>query len=272
VPRQDASSGVNKFTFLADPTGKRPRQVVPFLPNEDPAVTRIWAIHGASHGKSVYLFYHRISLLKGVDVFLDFKLEGMGIAKSESDELQFKRLTAPDGSTDFWKSDLPTFGVFAIRGPEFIYLWGSLATGMYLARTRPGSIEDLASYEYLVEAPTVNDPNTSPRWEKVFNGQCVLFDSVPNEMSVSYNVHLKKYIAFHSFHRENKIVLRTAKRLTGPWGEPQVVYRPTLSSADELIYAAKEHPELARDGGRVLYVTYISSASYIPQLIEVTLS
>ena len=38
-----------------------------------------------------------------------------------------------------------------------------------------------------------------------------------------------------------------------------------------MIYAAKEHPELAADGGRRLYVTYVNSATYVPQLLEVTL-
>ena len=31
------------------------------------------------------------------------------------------------------------------------YVWGSIMTGMYLARTRPAAIADLGSYEYLVK-------------------------------------------------------------------------------------------------------------------------
>jgi hypothetical protein len=97
------------------------------------------------------------------------------------------------------------------------------------------------------------------------------FDSVPNEMSATYNPYLRRHVAFHSLHRENKIVMRTAPIVTGPWGEPQIVYAPEKVGDADLIYATKEHPELAADGGRVLYVTFVNSATYVPQMIEVTL-
>jgi hypothetical protein len=65
--------------------------------------------------------------------------------------------------------------------------------------------------------------------------------------------------------------MRTAPALTGPWSAPQVVYRPQRVGDADLIYAAKEHPELARDNGRIVYVTFVNSATYIPQLFELTL-
>src|SRR4051812_26752991 len=72
VPKQDASHGIRNFRFLSDEDPKRPRQIVPFAPDEDPAVNRIWAIHGVVVGSRIYLFYHRITLLKGLDVFSSF--------------------------------------------------------------------------------------------------------------------------------------------------------------------------------------------------------
>jgi hypothetical protein len=271
VPRQNVSNGIQQFKFLSQKDGKRPRQLVPFAAGEDPDIHRVWAIHGTCLGGRIYLFYHRITLLKGVDVFMNFQLDGMGIARANVDELQFERLRAPDGTLEFWKNDVPTFGVFVERTNDYIYLWGSLATGMYLARTPPGSISDLESYEYLVEAPTKTQPTMPPRWLKKFVPTATLFDSVPNEMSAAYNPHLKKHVAFHSLHRENKIVMRTAPNIVGPWGEPQIVYRPEKVNDTELIYAVKEHPELASADGRVVYMTYVNSATYVPQLIEVTL-
>jgi uncharacterized protein DUF4185 len=271
VPQQDAAKGIQQFQFLADADGRRPRQLVPFAPHEDPNKHRVWAIHGTCTADHIYLFYHRITLLKGVDVFVNFQLDGMGIAKATVDKLEFERLTAPDGTLEFWKGDVPSFGVFVERAEDCIYIWGSLATGMYLARTRHDAIADLESYEYLVEAPTIRHPATRSRWSREFLPTAPLFDSVPNEMSAAYNRHLKQYVAFHSLHRENKIAMRTAPQITGPWSEPQIVYRPERITDSDLIYAAKEHPELASQDGRVLYVTYVNSATYVPQLIEVTL-
>jgi hypothetical protein len=272
VPRQNASQEIKNFRFLSDDAGTRPRQIVPFAADEDPAKHRIWPIHGIAVGDHVYLFYHRITLLKGVDVFTNFQLDGMGIARADADKLDFARLTAPDGTREFWKGNEPSFGVFVDTSDDYIYLWGSLLTGMHLARTRPNMIQDFAQYEYLVEAPTAANPDRPPRWDRSFKPTAQLFDAVPNEMSAAYNPHLRKYLAFHSFHRENKIVIRTADRVTGPWSAAQFVYRPPRIKDDELIYAAKEHPELARDGGRILYVTYVNSATYVPQLIEIRLN
>jgi hypothetical protein len=271
VPQQDASRGIKQFRFLAQDGGNRPRQIVLFAPGEDPAVYRLWAIHGTCVGQQVYLFYHRITLLKGVDVFVNFQLDGMGLARANLDKLQFTRLTAPDGTREFWKGNEPSFGVFVEKADDYLYLWGCLATGMHLARTRPESIEKLSSYEYLVEAPTVRQPNLAPRWSSAFQPTAALFDSVPNEMSAAYNPYLGKHVAFHTLHRENKIVMRTAPRITGPWSNGEIVYRPERIKESDLVYAAKEHPELARDSGRVLYVTFVNSTSYVPQLIEVRL-
>ena len=136
VPRQDASRGITNFRFLSDESGKRPRQIIPFAADEDPAKHRLWAIHGAAVGQHVFLFYHRITLLDGVDVFMNFQLDGMGIARADVATYDFKRLTAPDGTHLFWKGEAPTFGVFVTRADDYVYLWGSLATGMHLARTR----------------------------------------------------------------------------------------------------------------------------------------
>jgi hypothetical protein len=272
VPRQNASNGIRDFRFLATADGKRPRQIVPFAADEDPSKQRVWAVHGVCIGERIYLYYHAITLLSGVDVFVNFKLDGMGIARAEVKDFAFTRLTAPDGTREFWKGDQPGFGVFVEQHEDYIYLWGSLMTGMYLARTTSESIEDLERYEYLVAAPTVARPDVEPKWSKTFDPAGALFDSVPNEMSAAYNPYLGQHVAFHSLHRENKIVMRTAPKITGPWSSPHVVYRPERVDDADLIYAAKEHPELARDRGRVIYVTFVNSATYIPQMIELTLN
>jgi hypothetical protein len=92
VPMQDASQRIRQFEFLTTRDGRRPRQIVPFAADEDPAVHRIWAIHGICIDDAIYLFYHRITLLKGVDVFANFQLDGMGIARGGIDSYEFKRL------------------------------------------------------------------------------------------------------------------------------------------------------------------------------------
>lgn len=269
VPPQNAKHGLPRYRFLTAPDDRRSRQILPFRSDEDPGQSRIWPMHGLCTGEHVYLFYHRISLKPGVDVFDDFTLDGMGLARAKLGEFAFERLTAPDGSLEFWKGDQPGFGVFVVEHEGYAYLWGSQMTGMFLARTRPESVEGLARYEYLVDAPTDARPDVRPRWSKTFQPSAPLFDSVPNEMSASYNAHLGRFVAVHTRMRENEIVVRTAPQLTGPWSAGEVAFRPERSSDADLFYAAKEHPELAIDGGRVIYVSFVNSATYVPQLVEV---
>ncbi len=273
IPFQDAADGLQRFEYIKTADGKRARQLIKHHDDENPTIHRLWGIHGICVEDQIYLFYHKITMLPETSVFDDFKLNGMGIAKAKIGTYDFKRLKAPDGSREFWKGDQPGYGVFVEQLDDgYVYLWGSYWTGMFLARTRPESIEDLASYEYLVEAPTAADPDVVPKWSKQYAPTAVLFDSVPNEMSAAYNPYLKQHIAIHTFLRENKIVLRTAPNIWGPWSEPEIIYEPEPTVPPCAFFAGKEHPELAKEGGRVIYVTYVDSKTYMPHLLEVKLA
>ncbi len=173
VPLQDLSAGVTEFRYLPTPDETRARQLIPFVPPEHKSRQRLWAIHGAEVDHQLYLYYHRITMDPTRDVFETFSLDGMGVAKAGSD-FQFERLLAPDGSYEWWKGDLPGFGVWVQRHGEYLYLGGSIqpesksSGDMYLARVLPENIENLAAHEYLVEAPTPARPDVAPRWSPTF--------------------------------------------------------------------------------------------------------
>jgi Domain of unknown function (DUF4185) len=276
VPLQDISGGVHGLEFLTSPDG-RPRQLLPFITPEDKAKQRLWAIHGSHVGGRLWLYYHKITMDPELDVFEAFTLDGMGLARGGSD-FRFERLMAPDGTREFWKGDQPGFGVFVQEFDGYLYLWGCIQPGaesagdMHLARVRPNDIEDLAAYEYLVEAPTIDRPEVRPRWSDTFARAAPLFDHVPNEMSSSYNTYLGRFISFTTFEREDRLVIRSAPEITGPWSEPETFLRPRRATRDSLFNAGKEHPEFARLGGKVLYMTYIDSSVYAPHLVEITLA
>lgn len=280
VPHQDLSAGVGQFEYLATPrrgNTERPRarQLIEFIAPEHKARQRLWAIHGAQVSDQLYLYYHKITMDPTRDVFETFVLDGMGVAKAGAD-FDFTRLSAPDGSLEWWKGDEPGFGVWVQQHDEFLYLWGSIQPAskssgeMYLARVRPADIENLAAYQYLVQAPTSDQPDVLPQWSPTFTPTACLFSDVPNEMSSSWNEHLGMFISLTTYRREDRLVIRTAPEITGPWSEPEVVFRPAKGGPDSLFNAGKEHPEFARDGGRVTYMTFIDSSVYAPHLIEIT--
>jgi uncharacterized protein DUF4185 len=86
----------------------------------------------------------------------------------------------------------------------------------------------------------------------------------PSELTVRYHPELKKWIALHVDPTlfSDKVLLRTAPSLTGPWTDGEVIYRiPELQKnspgydPDTFCYAGKEHPELEKSGELVF--TYV---------------
>ena len=107
-----------------------------------------------------------------------------------------------------------------------------------------------------------------------------------SEMSVRYHPELKKWLAVMVDPQifSDKVLLRTAPTMTGPWTEGDVIYRiPILQKshtnydADTFCYAGKEHPEFEHPGE--LLFTYVCNSMkpkklesetniYVPQVIQ----
>lgn len=91
--------------------------------------------------------------------------------------------------------------------------------------------------------------STSPRGaEKLFTGA--------GAMSVHWSDHAGAYVAVHADREEPRVVLRTAPQLEGPWSDAGELVRPRDPQFEPKIGDAMLHPELARDGGAVDYLTY----------------
>ncbi len=94
-----------------------------------------------------------------------------------------------------------------------------------------------------------------------------------SEMSVRYHPQLKEWLAvlMEPTFFSNKILLRTAPRLTGPWSTGRVIYSiPEMEKdkpgydKDTFCYAAKEHPEF-RKPGSILF-TYVCNTMQVDKL------
>ena len=88
-----------------------------------------------------------------------------------------------------------------------------------------------------------------------------------------YHPRLKKWVAILNYPKlfSDKIVLRTAPQLAGPWGEGKVIYRvPEMKKGnagydkDTFCYAAKEHPEFRQPGS--LLITYACNTMKVQKL------
>jgi len=93
------------------------------------------------------------------------------------------------------------------------------------------------------------------------------------EMTVRYHPALKKWVSILNYPKlfSDKIVVRTAPRLAGPWSEGKVIYRiPEMQKGeagydkDTFCYAGKEHPEFRRSGS--LVITYACNTMNVQKL------
>jgi hypothetical protein len=139
----------------------------------------------------------------------------------------------------------------------WLYLYGikeiNKVQGVVLARVRPEKIEDPGAYEFY-SGP---GPQFSPRPDAAV----FLVENVPGQASVAWNPYLQKYLLASSsdFSHPREIRLHVADAPSGPWSP--TVARIQLPDRRQgrhldLAYCAYFHPELFREDGRILNLTY----------------
>lgn len=266
-----AANGIRDYKYIVD-RHDQIKALIPLQPEEDPDRHRIWCLHGVELGGNLYLYFIKVETIAEGIFPVNFKIIGSGLAAGNTRDWQFTRIHN-HGSDICWPAEQPHFSSAVLHGAgDYLYLYGVLqgedkVQRCYLARVRKEKIAQLDHYEYLCDA--------APRWCPHVNEAMAIFDGMPNEQSVSFNPYLGKYLAVHSLDLSGKIVARMAEQPWGPWSDPvelfQVRKEHTFAHLyPQLVYAGKEHPALARENGRIIYVTYIEFEEYYPHLLEIT--
>ncbi len=270
---KDASgkNGLNNFDYILGADGKL-KPLVPLDNDESPDEIRNWCLHGIKLKNKIYLYFIKVKMIEGAVLPVNFEVLGSGLAVGSERDWEFSKIYF-NNSQMLWKADEPKFAsaVYFDEKDEWIYLYGVVPSSdniqqCYAARVRPGNIEDASSYEYL--------SSSKPEWSVDIKQAVPVFTNVPNELSVSYNKYLEKYLAVHSFDLTGKIVARTSEHPWGPWSGPHELFHVKAKREKELpypvlIYAGKEHPELAGENGKIIFVTYIEFEEYFPHLLEI---
>ncbi len=107
-------------------------------------------------------------------------------------------------------------------------------------------------------------------WSSDLTSGASVLQEVPGELSVSWNGYLGSYLAVHSVPLSNDVVYQTAPHPEGPWSATTYLFTGRHDSS-HTNYAAKEHPELARDGGRTLVVSYADAGAGFGSRIRLAL-
>lgn len=276
VPGDKVLACMSNHAFITDHNNNL-RQLIPYLPEENKDEYRIWCLHGIQLEKGIYLYYQKVQMLGEGDVLpVNFRIVGSGLAFSENLNENFNRLTF-EGRTIFWNHSEPQFATSVlnnIKTDGFLYFYGVLQNKQgiqqcYIARVKQESIDQRDEYEYLVGEKSI--------WDKKLENAITIFDGMPNELSVSFNKYLNAYLTVHSLDFTGKIVARTAPNPWGPWSDYVELYQVKAKREMELpypvlIYAGKEHPELAEKEGQILHITYVEFEEYYPHLVRIELN
>jgi hypothetical protein len=261
------------YFWTPAPAGGEPRA---FLEPEALEGERYWWLFdGFVHGAALYvgLLIVEPSEPRG-PLGLPFRYAGMHLARianpgAEPDEWQVEVLPL---STD--PNALP--GSAMVVEDDYVYLFTFLDRDAIryprtLARLPLTALDDApgdlpARLQYLAE---------DGHWKAghhAADARIVMNDDA-SEMSVHFHSEIGRWIAVYSFPDvsdgaadgppSDRVQLRTALRPEGPWSAPVTIYRvPELSTdpaagrdPNTFCYAAKEHPQLARDGELIL--TYV---------------
>jgi len=258
-----------RYNFLTDPATGLARQLIPRLPGEDEKV-RLWPFGGwySRAERKVYLYYGRVRVTGGGP--LDFRPDGMGLAVADArqpEKLTFTRLKNVDGSLIWWPASRAVFGSAVMEREGWLYVFGYRNRGgrnvATLARVRSDRVADSSAYAYWRGDGWSRDMALVADVEGL--------SDFPTELSVSYNAYLGGFLAVHSVNLGEKARLSVAKEPWGPYrqiGEIDTRHQPF---AKAFCYAGKEHPELAEENGRIVYVTWVDSSRYWLHLLRITL-
>lgn len=293
--------------YIRNKNGSKVREIIPstLAPDRAGRYRPLWPMDGICLDGKLYIFYIAVDCGPAdpsSQNALDINVYGAGVAKACFPYTEFIRLTptvypaVPRDIANYceypylwWNCDLdenmnqvPAFGTAVLKETidDYVYVFGSgvrtigtrIRHGVFLARVASSQIEDVTKYEYLLDS--------SPTWDTDPKNAKMLFDGNANELSISYNRYLGKFIAVYPFigkakqngsveHFLEEIHLRFADNIWGPWSDPIVIHKCRKSCPNDVCYAAKEHPEFCEEQGKVIYVTYVSHQRYWPELLKV---
>ncbi len=226
-----------------------PYQFVPFTPEEqaynESSDDRIalWPGSVVPNGQKGIVFYSKWKILPGP---LNYEFIGTGIASVKKG-----KTVAVRAPRFLFNAPEPSFDQANLIG-SYVYVYGRIRNGSQflpvgVARVPLEEIGRRSAYRFWNGSDWVSDINQV---------EPVLY-SIPGSVSVSYNAHLGKYLAIHSALFSEKILMHVADKPEGQWSAPVEAFTGR-ASAEGYNYAAREHPELARDNGQTIFITYFN--------------
>jgi hypothetical protein len=262
----DASDGITGFVERVDETGA-PLEFLPRTAEEqafndahsgddcqEPCGAR-WAlwpgpiVEDAAHDRALIVY----SKIYGEPGEWNFHSVGIGIAVWEDFAGEVSRPVVRPGTdhpTLLFTADEPPLSSAAVVRDGDLYLFGCGGDGKIckLARAPLAEVLDRAAWRFYAGDDS---------WSEDAEAAVGLFAAM-DITTVHWNQRMNAWLAFYSPAFENRVMVRSAPELTGPWSPAAQVIEslaPT-DDPDHVAYSGLGHSEYAREGGRFEYLTY----------------
>lgn len=186
--------------------------------------------NGIADGGRLYLHYMSVRTWKGPGRWI---VNHAGLASSDDGGATWTEHGSPR-----WSGDGGFAQVAFVRHDGWIHLFG-IPEGRYgparLARVRPGQLLDADAYAYWDGSGWVADPSRA----------ATVVPGPVGELSVAWSATFRTWLMLYLDEQRQAIVLRTARQLTGPWSQAELV----VSAADvPTLYGPFIVPGSLRDG------------------------
>jgi hypothetical protein len=232
----------------------------------------VWPMHGVEIGREgggqVALFFACVRVLAQAPPPQNFTVLGVGLATGKPGSAPLA-VARPQEDWRLFGADEPQFGAAVLAVGGFDYVFGTRAWGgqndLYVARVPHGELAQRSSYRFAAAGGT---------WSEEISSASPLFGEVPADLSVSWNDHLKAYLAVYAraLSPGREVLARIAPKPEGPYSEPRLLFSvETDPTAETFLAGAKEHPALAEDRGRIIHVSLVDARLRAPSLWRVEL-
>jgi hypothetical protein len=272
---RDAAGGIDGFSEATDAKGA-PREFLPQTAEEqafnfahsevlrgkdqceEPCGAR-WAlwpgpiVEDADRGRALIVY----TKIYGEPGEWNFHSVGIGLATWAGLDKPVERPEISPGAphpTLLFQQNEPSFGSAAVVKDGYLYLFGCHGSDKACRLAR-------SPLDKVLQRPAWSFYAGAARWATRPEEAAALFAGM-DMTSVHWSSYLQSWIAVYSPPFDNRLMMRTALQLVGPWSEPvKVVDAVAPYKGDEFAYSGLGHAEYARDGGRFEYVSYYRSTA-----------
>lgn len=236
------------LSYVAD-ENKWPLPICPADFTEYAPVRKFWPRAGLKTASGYYAYYSIMNNF-GPGAYDYFRV-GQGLAVAEKPEGPYKLLKNRE-SYALWDDVEPAFGSALLSDQDgWLYVYGRYATepGKYaaaLARVRPESAGSPDAYSYY------SAESSSGAWTGDVADVSPVLENMPEEFSISYNDHLKAYLALYQEAETGAVQLRTAPYPWGPWSGPKTALS---CKKEDYCFGAKEQAAFSTESGEKIFFT-----------------